>query len=257
MSGKYKIIQSVARAFAIIDCFTEGETQLTLNEISRKTGLNINTTRGLVQTLLHFEYLVYDDRLNKFSLGLVFIEKAEIAHYEYTNRIIRLIQGDLQKIADDFSVSIRLISVENTQASIVEDFKPLRSRYSLTIHDSTEFPLYASATGKLILANLDPNYRDKVIDNFEWKSFGKNTHLNRETLLKDLEKISQDQVSVEDEELSVGYSSLAIPVFNEGELVYSISITTTVEILNKHRDAMRERLQVVKDKIHQAVNEIH
>lgn len=125
MSGKIWGHTISGESIAIIDCFTEGEKHsLTLNEISRKTGLNINTTRGLVQTLLHFEYLVYDDRLNKFSLGLVFIEKAEIAHYEYTNRIIRLIQGDLQKIADDFSISIRLISVKIPRRQLLRISSP-------------------------------------------------------------------------------------------------------------------------------------
>lgn len=255
MSGKYKIIQSVARAFAIIDCFTEEETQLTLNEISEKTGLNINTTRGLVQTLLHFEYLAYDDRLNTFSLGLIFIEKAEIAHYEFTNRIVQSVQGDLQKVADDFSVSIRLISVENTQATTVEEFKPMNSRYSLVIHDSTEFPLYASATGKLILAYLEPRYLNQVVDSFEWKQFGPNTIDSKDSLMAELKAISQKQVSIEDEELGVGYSSLAIPVFKDGELVYSLSITTTVEILNRHKDQMIEAVQAIKDRVDQAIQE--
>lgn len=251
--GKYKIIQSVARAFSIIDCFTEEESQLTLNEISEKTQLNINTTRGLVQTLLQYEYLAYDEKYNTFRLGLIFIEKAEIAHFEFTKRIITLVQGDLQKVADHFAVSIRIMSIENTQASTVVERKPSRSRYSLAIHDATEFPLYASATGKIILANLEPSYRDQIIENFDWKQYGKNTHTNRETLLTELEKINKTDVSLEEEELGVGFSSLAVPIFKDDELIYSISITTTEEILSSHQNEMIEALNKIKEKIDLAI----
>ena len=65
MAAKYKLIQSLSRAFAIIDCFTTDKKELTLNEISETLELNINTTRGLVQTLLHYDYLSYDKELNR------------------------------------------------------------------------------------------------------------------------------------------------------------------------------------------------
>lgn len=250
---KYKIIQSVARAFSIIDCFDEDHTQLTLNEISKMTGLNINTTRGIVHTLLNYDYLAYDEKMNTFRLGLIFIEKAEIAHFEFTRRIIQLVLKDLQKVADDYAVSIRMLSIESTQASIVTEMKPSRSRYSLTIHDASEFPLYASATGKIILAYLEPSYRDQLIENFDWKQFGKHTHQDAKSLVKDLETIKETAVSIENEELGIGFSSVAVPIFNDDELMYSISVTTTKEILNQHEPALIQVLNQIKEKIEVAM----
>lgn len=256
VNGKYKIIQSVARAFSIIDCFTEEDSQLSLNEISQKTQLNINTTRGLVQTLLHFDYLAYDEKQNKFRLGLIFIEKAEIAHFEYTKRIIDLVQSDLQEIADKYMVSIRLMSIENTQVSTVTECTPTSSRYALVIHDSTEFPLYASATGKIILAFSEKRYSEHLIKQFDWKQYGKNTHSNQETLEKDLEIIKQTGVSMEEEELGVGFSSVAVPVFRDDELIYSISVTTTVERLHSIKKKLISELKIIKDKIDRAISEL-
>ncbi len=255
--GKYKIIQSVARAFSIIDCFTEEDSQLSLNEISRKTQLNINTTRGLVQTLLHFDYLAFDEKQNKFRLGLIFIEKSEIAHFEYTKRIIDLVQGNLQQIADNYFVSIRMMSIENTQVSTVVECTPAKSRYALIIHDSTEFPLYASATGKIILAYAEKNYRDHLVENFDWKQYGKNTHTSQETLEKELEKINQTGVSLEEEELGVGFSSIAVPIFKDDELEYSISVTTTVERLVRIKKDIIKDLKAIKSKIIQNVEELN
>lgn len=255
-NGKYKIIQSVARAFAIIDCFTVNKTQLTLNEIAKQTDLNINTTRGLVQTLLHFNYLAYDEVLNTYRLGLVFIEKAEIAHFEFTKGLIDLVRSDLQRLADEYFVSVRMMSVEDIQASTIWETKPSRSRYALVVHESTEFPLYASATGKLILAHLEPYYRNQVIDNFEWKEFGRNTLTSKEALLEELDKVRQADVAVESEELGIGFSSLAVPVFHEGELIYSLSVTTTANVLQDKQADMVADLNKVRAKIAEGLQQI-
>ena len=249
----YKLIQSLARAFTIINCFSKDESQLTLNEISQKTDLNINTPRGLVQTLLHYHYLAYDEAANTYRLGLVFMEKARIAQFEFNNRLINLVRSDLQQLADTFSVSTRMMSIEGTQAPIVIEAKPSQARYSLVVHESTEFPLYATATGKLILANLDSDYRDQVIDQFEWKEFGPNNHTNKESLLKDLAQIKDRELSVENQELGLGFSSLAVPVFLEGALIYSLSLTTTDEILKAKQDQMLEGLKQIKDKLNQVL----
>ena len=55
-----KLIQSIQRAFEIIECFNEDNEELRLNDISTMLNLNINTTRGIVNTLVYFSYLEHD-----------------------------------------------------------------------------------------------------------------------------------------------------------------------------------------------------
>ncbi|SQC98502.1 IclR helix-turn-helix domain [Fusobacterium necrophorum subsp. necrophorum] len=47
-----KVIQSIQRAINILNCFDQNNLVLSLNEISQKLDLNINTTRGLVNSLV-------------------------------------------------------------------------------------------------------------------------------------------------------------------------------------------------------------
>lgn len=251
MAAKYKLIQSLSRAFSIIDCFTEEEKELTLNEISRKVDLNINTTRGLVQTLLYYDYLAYDKQSNTYRLGTIYLDKAEIAQFDYTEKIIQLIKADLQKIADKYAVSARLIEIDNVSTSTVLESRPSRSRYILTIHSYTDFPLYASATGKLILAELSDTYRKRVIDNITWVKYGKNTITNEEDLLEDLKNIKEKQISFEKDELGDGYSSIAIPVCRENELLFSLSVASTTQIIRDHADELIEELHSVRERIYE------
>ena len=58
MEKEVRLIQSIQRAFDIINCFSEQSPKLTLPKISEMLSLNINTTRGIVNTLVANGYLL-------------------------------------------------------------------------------------------------------------------------------------------------------------------------------------------------------
>lgn len=250
MAAKYKLIQSLSRAFAIIDCFTTDKKELTLNEISETLELNINTTRGLVQTLLHYDYLSYDKELNRYRLGKIYIDKAEIAQYDYTEKIIHLIKSDLQHLADKYRVSTRLITVDNLSTTNVAERRPSRSRYILTIHNQSDFPLHASATGKLILANLDEAEQNRVLENMSWVNYAKQTSMNREDLEAQIKEIKNRGISIEKDELGDGYSAIAIPVFQDEKLAYSISVSSTTQIIQDYCDELVQTMTEIRETIY-------
>lgn len=247
MSAKYKLIQSLSRAFSIIECFTNEKKELTLNEISEELELNINTTRGLVQTLLHYDYLSYDKEINRYRLGKVYLEKAKIAQFDYTEKIISLIKSNLQKISDEYVVSSRLITIDNLNTVNVIERRPRRSRYILTIHNQSEFPLHASATGKLILAHLDEKEQNRVLENMRWVSYAKNTRMNRQDLETHLEEIKKTGISMEVDELGDGYSAIAIPIFLDDKLAYSLSVVSTTQIIKNHYEDLVQEMMEIKD----------
>lgn len=250
MSGSYKIIQSLSRAFSIIDCFTEDEKELTLNDISEKVDLNINTTRGLVQTMLHYNYLSYDVHDKNYRLGSIFLEKFEIAQYDYTEKIIEMIRIDLQRIADQYFVSTRFHSVENLSISTLLERRPSRSRYMLTIHNQTDFPLTASASGKLILAHLADEHLNQVLNKVRWEKYGRGTITDREILETELIDVAKNDVSIERDELGDGYASIAVPVFRAGQLVYTISAVSTTQLIDDSYEELIHALRGIREQIY-------
>ena len=83
-----KLIQSVQRAVDILDCFTAVVPGLTINEISDMTELNINTARGLINTLVANKLLLYDEMRNCYRLGNYFIGKADIIQKQTKEYIV-------------------------------------------------------------------------------------------------------------------------------------------------------------------------
>ena len=212
--------------------------------------LNINTTRGLVQTLHHYNYLSFDREERNYRLGSVFLEKAEIAQYDYTEKIIENVRGDLQRIADKYSVTSRFHSVENINITTLLERSPSRSRYTLSIHLQSDFPLYASASGKLILAHLNESHREDLLKRTRWEKYGSDTILDREILDEQLKEIARNDVSYEKNELGDGYSSIAIPVFKSKKLAYTISAFSTTQLISEAYEDLLCELRAIRDKIY-------
>ena len=241
-----KLIQSLSRAFHILDVFTEDQQVLKLNEIANEVNLNINTTRGLVQTLVYYGYLAHNKVNNTYRLGNIFLEKADLANFDLSQRVIDLIESDCIGLANSNNISIRLIAIENLDVSTVHVAYPQYTRYQINIRDNVDFPLYASATGKLLLASLTENNLSRVVDNLSWHPYAKNTILEVDQLLDQLDQIRQQGYSLERDELMDGISSIAVPVKNEdGELMFSLSGLATSVVFDKAIDDTRRHLQAI------------
>ena len=99
MEKEVRLIQSIQRAFDIINCFSEQSPKLTLPKISEMLSLNINTTRGIVNTLVANGYLEHDSETNIYSLGPVFIPKADLVSANDMERVKKMARPYLEELS--------------------------------------------------------------------------------------------------------------------------------------------------------------
>lgn len=247
MQQKHKVIQSLQRAFSIIDCFTEKNQQFTLNEISEKVNLNVNTTRGLIQTLILFNYISHNETLNTYRLGCAFLNKAELAKSTKNDAIANLIKTDMQKLADKYKLSVRLQCIDDFNIYTLQVSDPITTRYILSTRINIDLPFYASASGKLLLYYLKPEIQKEAISNIKWKAYTEYTITNRKDLLNSLSLIKEKGYSEEKEELAYGISSIAFPILENDKLIYTLSVTSNSIVLNKNiSGTINELTKIVK-----------
>ena len=233
-----RVIQSIQRAIDIINCFNEAELSLSLNEISEKLSLHINTTRGIVNTLVYNGFLRYDPIENKYSLGLIFISKAKLVSLNSVDEIRNIVRPYLTKLANKYQVSARLQLVsQHDNIFTVDTVNPEDTRYMVMTKPYKKFPLNATSSGKLYLYFSDKEYIEKFLENLKEENhvrYTEKTILNREDLEKELEFIEKNGYSIEDEEINIGISSLAVPIFNKNnKFIGTISVTATSGIIDK------------------------
>lgn len=235
MTKKIRPIQSIQRAFDIINCFDGTNALLSLNEISNKLDLNINTTRGIVNTLVYNGYLNHFEEVNKYGLGLIFIPKSELVEDNYIANVKREISPILKTIAKDFEVSSRLQIATNYNIYTVDTANPENSRYIVLPKKDTPFPFHATSSGKIFLCFSEKEKKEEIINSIDFKKYTDKTITDEQSLINEMNFIMENGYSKEYEESGYGISSVAVPFFNmKNELQGTISVTSTTDIIKKY-----------------------
>lgn len=248
------VIQSVQRAINIINCFTEHHYNLTLNEISQKVDLNINTTRGLVQTLVINDVLSYDKEKKLYSLGYYFNAKSKLVNHNISF-IVDICSPFLHKITQELKVACGLQIVQGETVRTVNYEEPDDSCYHIIGNEYIPLPLHATASGKLLLAySLIPANPD-YIHTINLKKYTGKTITDPSDLIIELNKIKQQGYATENDEFESSIYSVAVPLFHpDGFLFASISISGITSELAPKEKILVEKLLIaqkgIENKIH-------
>ncbi len=253
MNYDIRLIQSIQRAIDIINCFSQYKPTLSINEISKELSLHINTTRGIINTLVYNGYLRHDPIENKYSLGLVFIPKAELVNTNSVDRIKEIVRPYLYEIANKYEVSSRLQLISRQKIFTVDTVNPENSRYILLTRMDTPFPINATSSGKLYLYYTNEEEREKHLNNISQVKYTDKTIISRNDLEKELEFIRLNGYSIENEEIGLGISSIAIPLFNHMDTFFgTISVTATISIIEKVHDKVLIDMKRASEEIKKA-----
>lgn len=243
MDKHRRTIQSLARAFAILDCFDSVHPRLNIAEISDLVHLNVNTTRGLVNTLVHFKYLSHDEVENDYYLGLAFIPKARLVEEQYLFHIKNKIQPVLRRWANRFELSARLNMVEDGQLMTVFTEVPDDTRYLIMTRSRIPFPLHATASGKVYLASLPESVVKTYVDDTRLVKYTDFTLTDPEALVGELEAIKARGYALEIGEINEGIGSVAVPIVDKrGECIGTISLSGTNEQVLQEKESILKTL---------------
>lgn len=229
-----KKIQSIQRAIDIINCICSAKKNLSLKEISTYLNLNINTVRGIVNTLLLNGFLSKDEETNKYFLGYEFLTKSQLL-YELQIRSIRdMAKPHMEMIADKYSATCYLQISFYSNIYTVETITSKKCHYAYMPKSGYNLPLYATASGKLLVAYMPEEAQKKVIDSIEYEALTHNTITSPDKFMKELDKILINGYATELEELDLAISSIAAPFFNaQANLVGTISIVAPAMLIEK------------------------
>lgn len=244
-----KIIQSVQRSIDILNCFNDTAHHLSLNDISQRVKLNINTTRGLINTLTANGLLIHDKINNLYSLGFYFIGKASIIQKQVESYITSA-RSYVDNIAEKYHVTASLQLVNQHQIYSIYCAYPSNTAYTIILSEYTALPLYATSSGKLLLLyNLCDNNK-LLIKNFKFKNYTPHTIMSEEALIKNLEEIRKNQYASEMEEFELGVGSMAVPILDpSNQLIATVSATFFVSNLVKFKDSLLSDLKGIANEI--------
>jgi len=213
-------IDTVAKALCLLDCFTDAEPELTLKQLSEKTGLYKSRIIRLCGTLAAHGYLIRTP-MATYKLGPKLMTLGKV--YERTNPLTAIARPVMKELSALSGESTKLFVIEGTKRlCLVREKGPSPLQYAINEGEIQE--LYAGAGGKLLLA-FAPKALQKEIIQRKRKRFTKETILDPDALQKELEIIRRQGYAASKGELVSEVAGLSAPVYDyQGRVCAALTI---------------------------------
>jgi DNA-binding IclR family transcriptional regulator len=227
------VTRSIARAMVILQSFDETRNELGVTELSQLTGLDKSTVYRLLSALQQGGLIEQNPETTKYHLGLGLLRLAGLAERHLD--LPRIVRPHLQNLVDlsQETANLSVMTEDDKLINIACVTSPRRVRNVAWI--GRDMPLHAVSGGKVMMAYLSEERLNRILDR-GLQSFTEHTITDRERLQRELEEIRQVGYGIAEEELEIGLSAVAAPIWNhERQPVAIISISGPSFRLPKER----------------------
>ena len=240
-----KQIESVDKALSILECFSDGVSELSLKQLSEKTGLYKSRILRLCGTLMAHGFLIRQEgSLYKLGPKLMMLGKV----YERSNSLISVARPILRELASITGESAKLFVIQGTKRICLVREK---GTYPLSYHveEGESFELYAGAGGKALLAYASKEFCDQVLSEKVLQRLTPNTIVERSRLEEEFVTIRKRGYASSSGEVFTEVAGMAAPVFDyENDVCAALTIAGPIQRFTE--DRRREMLDSLLGSAH-------
>jgi len=215
-----------------------------VGKIADEVSLPKSTVHNYLKTLEKNEYLVNDDGAYRVSLrflGLGERARSRIDLYDVA-------KPELKELATMTGELVNLVVEEHGRGVYIYRAKGNKAAQYHTYvgsHVGERMYLHSTAPGKAILAHMDEDEVESIIDRHGLSALTEQTIQDRDSLFQELSDIKQRGVAFDYEEQLSGLWSLGAPITKGNELLGAISISGPASRLTAEQfeDELPIRLQ--------------
>ncbi len=229
------IVDSLATALRILDHFSIREPELSLRELSEKTGLYKSRIHRLCGTLVELRFLTRMPS-SSYRLGPKLMALGKI--YEKSNSLITVSRPIMKELAEVSGESATLFHLD-IDACLCLAREYGSSRLVFDIQEGGEHrELHASAAGRIFLAYGPRELAERVLAQPELKRFTSETTTDHDILAQKLIDIRKRGYGINRGERELEVAAIAAPVWDhEHTLVAALGIAGPVQRFSKDREA--------------------
>ena len=202
-------IQSLERAFAILEQVALHRDGITLAELCKSVGLHTSTTFHLVRTMVQLGYSSQDAHSKKYKIGskIFSLAAGALDENELANRVTPVLELLTERTGESSHFAIRssddIVILARTGGA---------GMFQLVDRAGAVRPPNATAIGKVLLSALTPAQLERYVEKREFSRFTPKTIVEREAMLIELKKVRRDGIAFDDGELDAEVRCVAVPV---------------------------------------------
>jgi IclR family acetate operon transcriptional repressor len=231
-------VQSVGRAFEILEVIAGQGGELSLSEIAASVGLPAPSAHRLLRTLVSLGYL-RQETSRRYALAPRLIRLGEAAAKQFGAWGYPVLTGLMEAIGESANMAI----LDGSNAIYVAQ---VAGRHSMRMFTEVgrRVPLHATGVGKALLTQLPDDEILRILDLAGMPTVTPHTITDAAVMLQDVRASRIRGYSTDDGEQEVGVSCVSVPVPNAPALTaISISAPTprmTPDVVRQAAVALRD-----------------
>lgn len=226
LHARDKSVQSVDRAFDVLEALGAHDRSIGVTEIARLTGLPQGTVHRLLRALLARGYARRDAE-RKYAIG-----PAALRLGDASNRA-------LVSISMQFLKQLVELAGETANLAVLEGTHMVYAAQSPSPHTLRIFaevghrvPVHSTAVGKVTLAGMDRAAAVHLLARTHLAALTPHTITSTQALLAELDLILEQGFAVDDEEQELGVRCVAVRVPDSRGMLAAISVSGPAERLS-------------------------
>jgi IclR family KDG regulon transcriptional repressor len=234
-----KTISAVARAFHVVEKLAL-VSSASLEELSRAAKLAKPTTYRFLMTLRDLGYVRKDDGDRWFlTMKLFAVGSKALDHIE----LPKVARSVAERLSADLGETVHMGVLDEGEALYV---LKIESKYTIRMYSRVgkKIPLYCTAIGKVLLADMADDERAATIASMKLVPFTPHTLRDTAALERELERVRSEGFAVDAEEHEEGVACIAAPIRDHtGRAVAALSVSwPTFRFEEERRAEYRSRI---------------
>jgi IclR family pca regulon transcriptional regulator len=220
-TGDPNFMTSLARGLAVIQAFSERQRELTVSQISAKTGFSRAAVRRCLHTLAKLGFAASDDsryfhlRPRVLALGHSYISSMPLA---------AMAQPILENVSHILHESCSIATLDRTDIVYIARANVTRIM-SIDLVVGSRLPAFCTSMGRVLMADLPAEKLDEFLARVEFKRYTVRTVVNAEKLRQILRLVQRNGYCIVDQELESGLRSMAVPIRDSaGRVVAALNV---------------------------------
>lgn len=231
MQEKSNHINSVEKAFILLNFFLDNNEKLSLKELTAKSGWPKSTVYNTLSAMRRQGVIVQNEEDGKYSMGIHVLQLGNAVTRSLD--IVNMAKPVMKKISDLVDRSVHLTVLHCFDVVLIAHAEPTKNPLKMVIAVGTSMPLYCNAHGKLFLASMPDSAVEKYLREAKLVPHTSKTITDRVTMFEQITKIRKQGYSVEIGERNVGISGVAAPILNShGKVIYSFGVVGIFNDIN-------------------------
>ncbi len=197
------------RLFSLLELIASKDQLFTLQGLVETTGMAKPTLHRMLQQLESAGLLIRENNGRHYGVGARMRRMAESLLLNDTHHGAR--HSVLRSLVEELGESCNLTTLSGNEIVYldrVETLEPLR----FTLHPGSRVPAHCSASGKIIMSQLAPAQRRRLLEAAPLKKYTPNTITDVDQIEEELKQVRRDGYAIDDQEFLPGLVCAAVLV---------------------------------------------